>query len=109
MCLQFAPDVAAAFAAAAMLPSQGSPVFTLPGIVITVEEYIAQVEQLVPALRGRLRCEGTSLPFPAKLASDGVTEFLGPLPQTPLAEGIARTIVHFQHQGLPTVPATRGD
>ena len=49
----------------------------------------------VPAAAGTITFAEQPLPFPDDIDTSGL-EDLGPLPVTPLAEGVAQTIAHFQ-------------
>lgn len=96
MDLQFAPDVAGAFADRALEPSRGSPVYNLRGTVVSVEDYVHLVEELMPEAKGRIAIEGGPLPFPSEMVG------AGPAPGgradhcTPLKVGLSQTIEHFR-------------
>jgi UDP-glucuronate 4-epimerase len=94
--LQYAPDVAAAFIAAARAPFTGSSVLNVPGVSATMEEIVAEISRVVPESAGRITFEGPSLPFPAELDSSEFAGVVGDIPVTSLADGVAATISHFQ-------------
>lgn len=105
MDLQFAPDVARAFATLARQPSLGSPVYNLRGTVLTVEAYVRAVEALLPEARGLLAVEGSPLPFPAEMAGEGLQASGMAPPTTPLSDGLRCTVDHFRNasMGVPRV------
>lgn len=94
--LQFAADVAQAFIHAARVPFDGADVFNLRGSVVHIREIIAAIEDVAPAMRGQLSFTDVPLGFPEEMDDTSLREVLGPLPHTPLREGIATTIGTFQ-------------
>ena len=62
--MQFAPDVAAAFIAAARSSHAGATVLNVPGTSASVDEVIVEIERAVPESRGRIESQGPPLPFP---------------------------------------------
>lgn len=95
--LQYAEDVAGVFIAAARQRVAGAPVFNIRGSVVSVEEFLAELGEILPESRGLIGWEGPPLPFPPELDDRGLREFLGGrVPHTPLAEGIRRTAEIFR-------------
>ncbi len=94
--LQFAPDAAAAFVAAARTPFAGAAVLNLPGTTVTIEELISEIERAVPEASGRIGFAGPPLPFPAALDSTEFASVIGSVPVTPFAQGVAATVAHFR-------------
>lgn len=90
----FAEDVAAAFAAALHSDRPGAEVFNLNGETADMTALIAAIRRIVP--EAELRAEGGPLPFPEELARDNLRTALPGLPETSLAEGIARTIAYYR-------------
>jgi len=96
--LQYAPDVAAAFVAAAREPGDGAPVRDVGGPSVHTDEVIAAIEAAVPG--ARITYDEVVLPFPADPGDD--------TPATPLAEGVADAIARFRdllERGLVAPPA----
>lgn len=89
----FVDDVAVAFVAAATRPVTGAHVFNLRGEVVSVDQVIAALTALCPGTL--LRAVGPPLPIAPELAPDDLEFMLGPLPRTPLRDGIARTLAHY--------------
>ncbi len=94
--MQYAPDVAAAFIAAARASFTGATVVNVPGTSVPIEEIAAEIERCVPEVAGRIEVGGPPLPFPGELDSSGFAAIVGSLALTPLNEGVAETIRHFQ-------------
>ena len=89
---QFAEDAARAFVAAARADLDGAHVYSLPGPAFGVDEIVAAIEAAVPAARGTITSEDRVLPFPGAFDGAPLEAALGPIPQTPLADGVAATI-----------------
>jgi nucleoside-diphosphate-sugar epimerase len=94
--MQYAPDVAAAFVAAARAPFNGATVVNVPGVTATVAEVVEAIELAVPAVAGRIVFGGPALPFPDELDSTTFTQVVGDVAATPLEIGVADTIRHFR-------------
>ena len=92
----YAPDVGRAFVRASGC-SAGAVVGNFPGVRAEMAEVVAAIEAALPAGAGRITwADDVSLPFPAQLESRALEEALGPLPATPLADGVAETIARFR-------------
>jgi nucleoside-diphosphate-sugar epimerase len=91
----FAPDVGRAFVRAAAAPA-GSVIANFPGVSASMEQVAAAIESAVPEVSGRITWEETELPFPATLEARALEQLLGPLPPTPLLEGVGETIERFR-------------
>jgi UDP-glucuronate 4-epimerase len=92
----FAPDVGRAFALAARAATDGAHVANFPGAPSTMEEVVAAIEDVAPEVAGKVRWLDERLPFPESLEGRLLETLVGPLPRTPLAEGVRRTIAHFR-------------
>jgi UDP-glucuronate 4-epimerase len=91
----FAPDVGLAFARAAAA-TEGANVANFPGVPAATEDVAAAIEAAVPEVAGRITWTDDRLPFPDTLEATRLEHLVGPLPRTPLAEGVRRTIEHFR-------------
>ena len=92
----YAPDVARAFVEASRAATKEAHVFNFPGVVASIEEVVAAIEAAVPEAAGLVTWSGAPLPFPAALEATGLELKVGPLPRTPLAEGVRRTVELFR-------------
>jgi UDP-glucuronate 4-epimerase len=92
----YAPDVGRAFVRAASC-SAGAVVGNFPGVRAGMDEVVGAIEAAAPESAGRIIwAAGVALPFPAELESGALEAALGPLPATPLAEGVAGTIARLR-------------
>lgn len=92
----FAPDVGRAFALAARVATDGAHVANFPGEPSTMQEVVDAIEAAAPAVAGRVFWEEGQLPFPEALQANLLERLVGPLKQTPLADGVRQTIEHFR-------------
>ena len=106
--MQYAPDVASAFIAAARSEPEGAAVFNVGGPTVDVAEIVEAIRRVEPEAGARIEHDGDPLPFPASTPPDGLAERLGEARMTPLAEGVAETMAHFRRLIdlglLPEVP-----
>lgn len=94
--MHYAPDVAAAFIAAARAEFSGATVLNIPGTSVLIDEVVAEIERALPDAAGLIEFGGPALPFPAELDSHEFAGIVGDVPVTPLADGVAETIRHFR-------------
>jgi nucleoside-diphosphate-sugar epimerase len=94
--MHYAPDVAAAFIAAARTEYSGATVLNIPGTSVLIDEVVAEIERALPDAAGLIEFGGPSLPFPDELDSHEFAAIVGNVPVTALADGVAETIRHFR-------------
>jgi UDP-glucuronate 4-epimerase len=89
--LQFAPDSARVFIAAARAAREGARAFNLGGPASTLAEAARAIEAAAP---GVTICvdEQTILPFPDEFEGAPLEEAIGPIAWTALADGVRQTI-----------------
>jgi UDP-glucuronate 4-epimerase len=92
----YAPDVGTTFARAAPAARDGAHVANFPGERAHMSDVIAAIEAAAPEAAGTITWIDEQLPFPESLESGLLEQLLGPLPQTPLSEGVARTVERFR-------------
>ncbi len=92
----FAPDVGVAFARASAAATEGAHVANFPGVAASTQDVAAAIETVVPEVSGRITWTEDQLPFPETLEATKLERLIGPLPRTPLAEGVRRTIEHYR-------------
>ncbi len=93
--LQYARDVAAIFLLALERPFEGADAFNLRGAVEPIEGFVAALEQAVPAARGLVTHGDRQLPIAPELDDSRLQAAFGPLPRTPLGDGIRETYDRF--------------
>jgi UDP-glucuronate 4-epimerase len=89
--LQFAPDVARVFIAAARAATEGARVFHLGGPAVSIAEAAREIEASAPGVTITVD-EETVLPFPDEFDGGALEQALGGISWTPLAEGVRQTI-----------------
>ena len=93
---QYVDDVAKIFIQAARTPVAGAEVFNIKGDVVHVRDVIAAIEAAEPAIAGRITFDDRPLSFPEGQEDTALRQWLGEIPHTPLATGVAQTIAHFK-------------
>ncbi len=92
----YTDDVARAFIAAARAPFQGADIFNIHGSAAHMREIVAAIEAAAPEMKGKITFEEKPLPFPDEVDGAPLARVIGPLPHTPLAEGVAWTVNRFR-------------
>jgi nucleoside-diphosphate-sugar epimerase len=92
----YTEDVASAFIAAALAADDGGPAetYNLPVETAGMSEVVELIQAAVPG--AQVDAAEAGLPFSVAVDPDAVLARLGPLPRTPLREGIAATIATFR-------------
>jgi nucleoside-diphosphate-sugar epimerase len=93
--LQYVGDVAETFVRALERPFRGADAFNLSGAVETIESFVEALGDVVPAARELVSHGDRQLPIAADLDDARLQACLGPIPATPLREGIAETFRRF--------------
>jgi nucleoside-diphosphate-sugar epimerase len=88
---QYAPDAAAAFVSAARTATEGAVVGNLGGHPVSMREFVATIEAVVPAAAGSITFEDVQLPFPEEFVAG-----VHPSPVTPLEQGVRETAAAFR-------------
>ena len=92
---QYVSDTADTFIRAAVSDLEGAHVFNLHGETFAMADVVAEIERVRPDARGRITLDETPLAIPAEFDDAAVRAALGPLPATPLAEGVRATVERF--------------
>jgi nucleoside-diphosphate-sugar epimerase len=93
---QYVDDVAKIFIRAARTPLQDAVGLNLKGAVAHMHDVVQAIEAAVPEMEGQITFNEEPLPFPDGQEDDVLRQHLGHLPDTPLAEGVMKTIAHFR-------------
>jgi nucleoside-diphosphate-sugar epimerase len=93
--LQYVGDVAETFVRALERPFEGAEAFNLSGAVESIESFVVALCEVVPAARGLVSHGDRQLPIAADLDDSRLQACIGPIPTTPLREGIAETFRRF--------------
>ena len=94
--LQLAEDVAAAFVRCLDVPFQGAGAYNLRGAVTDLAGFHAALVEVCPEAQSAITYGESQLPIAYNLSDDALQRDLGPLPRTPLVEGIRRTLDRFR-------------
>lgn len=107
LAMQYAPDVAACFVAAARSGYEGATVSDLDGDVVSVEEVVAAIEAAAPGAAGRITHGSEPLPFPAEADGGVLRAAIGDVPRTPFPQAVSDAIERFRGlvaEGLVVAP-----
>jgi len=100
--LQYVADVAATFVRALVHPFAGADAFNLRGAVEPIEAFVSVLGDAVPEARTLITHGDRQLPIAPDLDDERLQDRLGPIPRTPLREGIVETyrcFVALREQG----------
>jgi nucleoside-diphosphate-sugar epimerase len=94
--LQYVRDVARIFLHALSTPFEGSDSFNIRGDVVPIEHFVETLESVAPSARGSISHGDRQLPIAPSLDDRRLHQALGPIPATPLEQGIRETYQRFQ-------------
>ena len=92
---QYVADTADVFIRAATSELSGAHVFNLHGDVVQIGEVVAEIERIRPDARGRISNADVLLAIPSAMDDAALRAALGPVPATPLADGVQATMTLF--------------
>jgi nucleoside-diphosphate-sugar epimerase len=93
--LQYVGDVAATFVLSLDRPFKGADAYNLRGAVEPIEAFVETLVQEVPAAKELVSHGDRQLPIAPSLDDSRLQAALGPIPRTPLREGIVETYERF--------------
>lgn len=91
---QYTDDVAKIFIQAARAPFEGASVFNLKGTIAHVQEVLDAILAVEPT--AQITFEPKPLALPDGCDDSALVAAIGAVPETPLREGVAKTIAHFK-------------
>jgi UDP-glucuronate 4-epimerase len=94
--LQYAPDVARAFIAAARTPAAGATVHNLAGSSVHMREVITAIAAAAPESAGRISFDEVLLPFPEEVDARSLERLIGHIDETPFGAAVADTVERFR-------------
>ena len=74
----------------------GARTYNIRGELVTVEEVVQVIEELIPEARGLIRCKPNPLAIASNFSQQGLKQELGQVPSTSLKEGIQQTVEIFR-------------
>jgi len=92
MDLQYVEDVAETFVRCALSPLEGAHVFNLEGTVITIADFIQQLEALWPGAARLITAHGPQVPVAYKMDGSELRNHIPGIPQTPLPVALKKTL-----------------
>ena len=93
--LQYVGDVAGTFLRALTTQFEGAEAFNVRGAVEPIERFVAILKQVAPEAETLITHGDRQLPIAFDLDATRLETSLGPIPHTPLSEGIAETYRRF--------------
>ncbi len=94
--LQFVDDVAKVFSRCLEAPYSGAKSYNLRGDVVDLPTFHQSLCAVEPAARKLITFGDRQIAIAYNLDDGALQRDLGPMPKTPLAEGIRRTLEHFR-------------
>jgi nucleoside-diphosphate-sugar epimerase len=94
--MQYAGDVAATFLRALEAPFEGAEAFNVRGDVVPIETFVATLVAVAPEASNLVTHGDRQLPIAPDLDDARLQAAIGPLPRTPLRDGIAETYRRFR-------------
>jgi nucleoside-diphosphate-sugar epimerase len=94
--LQYVDDVAKTFVRCLERPYQGARSYNLRGHVVDLAAFHAALCAVDPTARQFVTFGEKQIPIAYDLEDRALQEDLGPMPRTPLEEGIRQTLAHFR-------------
>lgn len=94
--LQYVGDVAGCFLRVLSAPFEGAESYNVGGAVVSIEEFVSTLCEVVPAASGLVTHGDRQLPIAPNLDDSRLNARFAPLPRTALAAGIAETYRRFE-------------
>jgi UDP-glucuronate 4-epimerase len=94
--LQYAPDVARAFIAAARTPTAGATVHNLAGSSVHMRDVVAAIAAAAPESAGHISFDDVLLPFPEEADARSLEGLIGRIEETPFGTAVAETVDRFR-------------
>ena len=93
---QYVHDTARAFVLASTRPYTGAKSYNLRGDVVTLTQFHAALTAVLPAAATLVTTGTAQIAIAYDLSDDGIARDLGPMPKTPLVDGIRETVAIFE-------------
>src|SRR5215212_10944913 len=93
---QYVDDVAKTFVNCLDRPYTGAKSYNLRGAVVTLKDFHAALASVLPEAAKLVTFGTTQIAIAYDLSDDGLQRDLGPMPKTPLADGIRETVAIFK-------------
>lgn len=93
---QYADDVAKTFVHSLDRPYCGAKSYNLRGAVVSLDEFRKTLVNVIPAAEKLVTVGSQQIAIMPDLSDDGLQKDLGPMPKTPLEQGIRETVEIFR-------------
>lgn len=100
MDLQYVEDVAAIFNACLFSEKTGAHAFNLAGHLLEIENYPEVLDRVSPGAAELISVGGNRVPVSARMDDQALRDYLGGVPETPLEDGVRRTLELFETRGV---------
>jgi nucleoside-diphosphate-sugar epimerase len=97
MDLQYVEDVAESFVRCLLSPLEGARVFNLEGTVVTMDDFIRELERQRPGASKLITAGGPPVPVAYRMDGSELRSQVPDIPQTSLEKGMAKTLDLFAH------------
>jgi len=97
MDLQYVEDVAESFVQCLLSPLDGAHVFNLEGAVVTIEQFIQELERQSPGAAKLITASGPQVPVAYRMDGSLLATTVPGITHTPLQSGIGKTLDLFAH------------
>jgi nucleoside-diphosphate-sugar epimerase len=94
--LQYVDDVAKTFVRCLEAPYEGAKSYNLRGAVVDLPTFHRALVQVEPAAERLITYGAKQIPIAYDLDDAALQRDLGPMPRTPLADGVRQTLEHFR-------------
>lgn len=93
---QYADDVAKTFVYACARPFAGAKSYNMRGQIVSMQQFFDALCQVLPQAKDLVSFGSTQIAIAYDLADDELQRDLGPMPSTPLVDGIRQTVTIFE-------------
>jgi nucleoside-diphosphate-sugar epimerase len=91
---QYVADTADTFIRAAVSDLEGAHVFNLHGETVSIADVVSEIERVRPD--AHITFDDSPLAIPSEFDDAAIRQALGPLPSTPLSDGVRATVERFE-------------
>jgi nucleoside-diphosphate-sugar epimerase len=98
MDMQYVEDVAEIFVGCLLSSKEGAHVFNLAGHLIDMKDFVSLLDRVQPGAAETISAGGQTVPVAKRMDDSRLREYLGEVPETPLEDGIRKTLEMFVRQ-----------
>ncbi len=94
--MEFVDDVSKCFIACALKAPGGAPSYNMLGDILTVEEMIHIIEEMIPSSKGKITCVKQVNKMANRVSDSGLQALIGPFRPVTYREGAGLTADFFR-------------